>query len=73
MQPYHLRSDSDVFTSHLVDSKLSYGPPLLCPNIFKKWSSQANVNSIAASVLPRFVAVVVVKKSSENEPCCADL
>lgn len=73
MQSYHLRSDSDVFTSHLVDSKLSYGPPLLCPNIFKKWSSQANVNSIADSMLPLFVAVVVVKKSAENEPSCADL
>lgn len=71
MQPYHLSSDSNVFTSHLADSKLSYGPPLLCPNIFKKLSSQANVNGIAA-MLPVFV-VVAVKKRTENDPSCADL
>lgn len=72
MRPYHLSSDSDVFTSHLVDSKLSYGPPLLCPNVFKKLSSQANVNGIAASMLPLFV-VVAMKKRTENEPSCAVL
>lgn len=75
MQPYHLSSDSDVFTSHLVDSKLSYCPPLLCPNIFKKWSSQVNVNNGAASMLLLFVVVVEVKKKERagNEPSCADL
>lgn len=74
MQPYHLSSDSDVFTSHLVDSKLSYCPPLLCPNIFKKLSSRANVNSRAASMLLLFVVVEVKKEErAGNEPSCADL
>lgn len=71
MQPYHLSSDSEVFTSHLVDSKLSYCPPLLCPKMFKKLSSR---NSRAASMLLLFVVVEVKKKEGAgNEPSCADL
>ncbi len=74
MQPYRLSSDTDLFTSHLVDSKFSYCPPLLCPKQFKKLSSRANVNSRAASMLLLFVVVEVKKKEGAgNEPSCADL
>lgn len=66
---YHLSSDSDVFTSHLVVTKLSYSTSLLCPNIYKLWSS---VNSTAASMFPLSV-VLNKKKRAENEPSCADL